>query len=265
MIFPRTFPASVARNLYFVGTAGSGKTTLVHAFATWMSSQGLDTVSVNLDPGVDQLPYQPDVDIRDWISVPEIMKERGLGPNGAQIAAADMLALNAGEVAEVIDRFETPYILLDTPGQLELFAFREASKVIIDAFGREQSALVFLTDPAMARRASGFVSATLLAVTTQFRHSLPFIHLLSKADLLPEPELERVVKWSLDAMSLYQALTEDEASPKTVLDLGFFQAMEDMGVYKRLSPVSSELMFGFEEIYGIVQQVFEGGEDLRPD
>jgi len=91
----------VGRNLYFVGTAGSGKTTMVGAFATWLNSQGLDCIKVNLDPGVDQLPYEPDVDIRDWISVPEIMKEQGLGPNGAQIAAADMLALNAGEVAEV--------------------------------------------------------------------------------------------------------------------------------------------------------------------
>ena len=36
-------------------------------------------------------------------------------------------------------------------------------------------------------------------------------------------------------------------------------------MYKRLHPVSSEALFGFEDIYNQVQQVFEGGEDLRPD
>jgi hypothetical protein len=41
--------------------------------------------------------------------------------------------------------------------------------------------------------------------------------------------------------------------------------MESIGVYRRLHPVSSELMFGFEEVYNQVQQVFEGGEDLSKD
>jgi hypothetical protein len=238
----------VARNLYVVGTAGSGKTTLVGAFATWMASQGLDTVKVNLDPGADQLPYEPDVDIRDWVSVPEIMREQGLGPNGAQVAAADMLALNATEVAEVLEKYETPYLLIDTPGQLELFALREASRVIIDAFGREDSVLVYLTDPLTAGRASGFISSTMLAVTTQFRHALPFLGVLAKADLLEEEELQRIVKWSQDPFSLYEALTEDVGTPKGVLDVGFFRSMEEMGVYRKLTPVSSDVPFGFEDI-----------------
>ncbi|HKZ63876.1 MAG TPA: ATP/GTP-binding protein, partial [Thermoplasmata archaeon] len=75
----------MARNLYFIGTAGSGKTALTQAFRVWMESQGLDALQVNMDPGVDSLPYEPAVDIRDWIRLDEIMRERGLGPNGAQI------------------------------------------------------------------------------------------------------------------------------------------------------------------------------------
>ena len=255
----------MGRNLYFVGTAGSGKTTMVGAFATWLNSQGLDCIKVNLDPGVDQLPYEPDVDIRDWISVPEIMKEQGLGPNGAQIAAADMLALNTKEVAEVLDKYETPFFLVDTPGQLELFVLREASTVIIDGFGREESALIFLTDPQTARRPSGFVSATLLAVTTQFRHSLPFLHVLSKADLLEEEDLKRLVNWSENPFALYEALGEEPGSAKMLLDTEFFRAMDEMGVYKRLTPVSSDIPYGFDDIYSLVQQVFAGGDDVRPD
>src|SRR3990170_2202670 len=175
---------TMARNLYLLGTAGSGKTTLTHAFQTWMQSLGLDSITVNLDPGVEDLPYEPDVDVRDWIRLDEIMAQRGLGPNGAQIVAADLLALNANEIAEVLGKFETNYVLIDTPGQMELFTFRESARVVIDTFGREDSALVYLNDPALVKQPSGLVSSMLLVATTQFRHALPFINVLSKSDLL---------------------------------------------------------------------------------
>ena len=145
-------------NVYFVGTAGSGKSTLVYAFQQWMTLQGLDTITVNLDPGAEQIPYEPDVDIRDWVKVEEVMRDYGLGPNGAQIVCADLMALNSKELVETVEKFRTNYVLIDTPGQIELFAFRQSSQVIIDALGRDQSFLAFLSDPALARTASGYVS-----------------------------------------------------------------------------------------------------------
>jgi len=255
----------LARNLYLLGTAGSGKTTLTHAFQNWMQSQGLDSITVNLDPGVEDLPYAPDVDVRDWIRLDEIMEQRGLGPNGAQIVAADLLAINANELADVLGKFETNYVLIDTPGQMELFTFRESARIVIDTFGREDSALVYLNDPVLVKEPSGLVSSMLLVATTQFRHALPFINVLSKADLLLPEELERIVKWSLDPFALYDALAQSEATPRMVLDTAFFESLESIGVHKRLTPVSAEVPFGFEEIYAQVQMVFEGGEDLRPD
>ncbi len=255
----------MARNLYFIGTAGSGKSSMVYAFQLWMNSQGLDCVTVNLDPGAESLAYAPDVDVKDWIDLDKIIEEQGLGPNGAQVAAADLLALNAREVAEVLETFETSYFLIDTPGQIELFTFRSSGPAIIDAFGREDSAFVYLNDPNLVKTSSGFISSVLLSATVQFRHALPFLNVLSKSDLLEEGDLEKVVKWSLDPIALYEALFADAATPKTLLDAEFLKSMESIGVYRRLVPVSSELMFGFEEIYNQVQQVFEGGEDLSKD
>ena len=255
----------MARNVYVIGTAGCGKSTMVRAFHEWLAAQGLDSVLVNLDPGAEELLYDAEVDVRDWIKLSEVMEEHGLGPNGAQVVAADMLALNAGEVAEVLDGFKTNYFLIDTPGQMELFTFRESSKVVIDAFGREDSILVYLNDPALVKTPSGLISSVLLSATAQFRHSLPFINVLSKADLLAEEDLEKVVNWSGDPIALYDALMEDSTTPKTLLDVEFMKGLETIGVYRRLLPVSSEAMFGFEEVYNQIQLVFEGGEDLRPD
>jgi hypothetical protein len=148
---------------------------------------------------------------------------------------------------------------------MELFTFRESARVVIDTFGREDSALVYLNDPALVKQPSGLVSSMLLVATTQFRHALPFINVLSKSDLLTPEELERVVNWSIDPFALYDALVQSEATPRMVLDIAFFESLETIGVYKRLTPVSSQVSFGFEDIYALVQQVFEGGEDLRPD
>ena len=255
----------MARNLYFLGTAGSGKSTMVYAFQAWMNSQGLDCVTVNLDPGAESLQYSPDLDVRDYVRLAEIMEEQDLGPNGAQVAAADMVAMNAKELSEVLETFRTNYVLIDTPGQIELFTFRASGPVLIDAFGREESALLYLNDPALVRTASGFISSVLLSATVQFRHSLPFINVLSKADLLGETELERIVKWSLDPFALYESLFTDGTTPKTLLDVEFLKSMESIGVYRRVHPVSSEITFGFEEVYSQVQQTFEGGEDLSRD
>ena len=111
-------------HIYFVGTAGSGKSTLTHAFNEWCHRQGYDSIAVNLDPGVKKIPYSPEIDVREWISLEEVMKEYNLGPNGAQIVCADMLALNVKELEERLGEYRVDYVLFDTPGQLELFVFR---------------------------------------------------------------------------------------------------------------------------------------------
>ncbi|MCK5772934.1 MAG: ATP/GTP-binding protein, partial [Thermoplasmata archaeon] len=110
-------------NVFVLGTAGCGKSTLVAAYADWMYRNQYSTTLVNLDPGVETLPYEPDVDVRDLFTLSEVMEDYSLGPNGAQIVAADMLALNAKKLKDDISSKESHYIIYDTPGQLELFTF----------------------------------------------------------------------------------------------------------------------------------------------
>ena len=132
------------KNVFFVGTAGSGKSTLVGAYKQWLDSNGVDSIAVNMDPGAESLPYDPDIDIREWISLDEVMSEYQLGPNGAQIVAADIMAVNIEKMTGVFSEYDTDYVLVDTPGQLELFAFRESSNLTVNAFGKDDSMLVYL-------------------------------------------------------------------------------------------------------------------------
>jgi GTPase SAR1 family protein len=247
--------------VYFIGTAGSGKSSLVQAFSEWLHANGINSIIVNLDPGADFIPYQADVDIRDWIHLDEIMKDYSLGPNGAQIVASDLMAVNSKEWVPVVKKMETDYCLIDTPGQMELFAFRQSSNALVEELGKEDSFLVFLSDPTLARTPNGFVSDMMLCGITQFRFSLPILNVLSKSDLLNEDELEDLANWSRDSYSLYNALTDKDMSSQSVISIEFLKAMESVGMYKELTPVSAMDGVGMEDIYNTVQQYFEGGED----
>ncbi len=248
--------------LFFVGTAGSGKTTMVEAFGEWCRSHGISTTTVNLDPGAGELPYQPDVDIREWLSLREVMEEYGLGPNGAQIAAADMLALHIPEVKKALDEYVEDYVLVDTPGQIELFAFRKSSGEIVEKISGGRALLVYLFDPNLARTPTGFISALLLSVTVQSRFFVPAISVLSKADLLDKRALDQLRYWEEDIYNLYRDAVEEKQTMHTVLNVQLLKALEDVGVATRVYPVSSITRQGMEDVYTAVQNVYHGGEDI---
>ncbi len=249
-------------NLYFIGSAGSGKSLLTSAFAGWMQHQGYDAMTVNLDPGIEDAPYVPDIDIRDWINLRDVMKEYGVGPNGAQIIAADMLVLNIDEMKEIIQSFDTAYVIFDTPGQMELFVLRQSGKFLIDAFGTARSIISFLYDPVISRTPSGFIALMLQAASVQVRFNVPFLSVLTKSDLLSDDEREKILNWSRNLMELDNALHDEIPTLRSQLSIEFLSALESFGASQKIFPVSSTYGSGMEDIYNTAQQVFYGGEDL---
>ena len=251
--------------VYFIGTAGSGKSTLTHVFKQWMNQCGNDAVTVNLDPGAENLPYVPDIDIRDWISLKEIMDSYELGPNGAQIACADMIALNTDDIKKSIESFKTDYILIDTPGQLELFVFREAGKFIVKFLNPNRSIVAYLLDPALAKTASGFVSQLLLSINTSFRLGLPQVNILSKADILSDEELEVIKRWSNSPEELEDSINKENASVHREMSEKISNIIKEFQDEIKLYPTGKENLQGIEDLYSAIQLIFEGGEDILSD
>ena len=251
--------------IYFIGTAGAGKTSLVGAMQNWMGLKGLDCNTVNLDPGAEQLPYTADYDVREWLSLAQVMEDYNLGPNGAQIACADIMAMRAGEIRDILEEFRAPYILIDTPGQLELFAFRKSSRLVVQTLTGERSALAFLMDPTLAKVPSGYISQLLLAATVQFRFSLPIMNILSKVDMLSEEEVQTITGWATDSYRLQASAEEELAGPSTQFNIELFRALETVGAFRNFIKVSAQELTGIEDIYVAVQNHFAGGEDLTKD
>ena len=250
--------------IYFIGTAGSGKSTLTNSFKLWLEMRSLDSITINLDPGAENLPYLPDVDIRDWISLDEIMKSYGLGPNGAQIVCADMIALNSEDIKNSINSFKSDYILIDSPGQLELFAFRESGKYIIDYIDKNRSIIVYLIDFSLAKNPSGFVSQMLLSLTTNFKINLPQMNILSKSDLLEEDNLDKIISWSKDKELLLSAIENENPSMHREMNEKILHILNDFENFTNLFPTGKDF-YGVEDLYNNIQIQFFGGEDLQKD
>jgi GPN-loop GTPase len=250
--------------VYFTGTAGAGKTSFVRAFSEWLKTAGYDATVVNLDPGLEGSDFEPDVDIREWVRLADIQDEYGLGPNGAQVAAADMIALKVFDVKQAIQELRSDYVLIDTPGQIELFAFREASKAIVDALSGDRSVISFLFDPALSRTPGGFVSLLMLCATVEFRFRLPMVNALTKVDALTPEQLEQISQWTAEPETLYTAVQADTPTPDAQLSTEIFRALETMGSLTGLLSTSAKEGTGFEAFYQSTQRVFGGGEDIDP-
>ncbi|MEM3087220.1 MAG: ATP/GTP-binding protein [Halobacteria archaeon] len=242
--------------LYLVGTAGSGKSTFTKALLEWMDAQKYPAFTVNLDPGAERLPYTPDVDVRDWVKLSDVMNRYSVGPNGGQILAADMIALHAEEIRRELDSLRADYFLMDTPGQIELFAFRESSRLLVEALGGP-NLLAFLYDPLLARQPAGFVSLALLACSVQFRFAVPSVTLLGKSDLLKPEERARIESWAADGDLLREAL-EGAGAVSTEL----FKALDSIGAFGAPLPVSGATGEGAADLYTAVQEIYMGGEDI---
>lgn len=77
-----------------IGPPGSGKSTYCNGMHQFLSAIGRKCSVVNLDPANDQTSYPCALDVRDLVTLEEIMREDSLGPNGAVLYALEELEEN---------------------------------------------------------------------------------------------------------------------------------------------------------------------------
>ncbi|MCQ2086289.1 MAG: ATP/GTP-binding protein [archaeon] len=225
---------------------------MVKAYKNWLDCEKIDSIVINMDPGSDVLPYEADIDIREWISLEEVMNEYGLGPNGAQIVATDLMALNIKKITDIIDDEEAKYALVDTPGQLELFAFRQSSDRIIDAFGKDKSTIIYLSDPVLCKTPNGFISNMMLASLVQFRLNLPMVNVVTKLDILSRKEEIQMTNWFEDLGALYDSLLDSDSESQTIVGMELYKALENIGIFGEIHAVSAMKGIGLEDIYKLI-------------
>ncbi|KAF1846723.1 uncharacterized protein K460DRAFT_282705 [Cucurbitaria berberidis CBS 394.84] len=104
-----------------IGPPGSGKSTYCDGMQQFMGAIERKCSVVNLDPANDHTSYQPAVDVRDLVTIDEIMEQESLGPNGGVLFALEELEHNFDWLEAGLKELGDEYILFDCPGQVELF------------------------------------------------------------------------------------------------------------------------------------------------
>jgi len=246
--------------VFIVGTAGSGKSRLTAAFGDWLRISKQDVTTVNLDPGVDVLPYSPDVDVRDYVDIGGIMEKYRLGPNGALIMAADLVADQIEEITKEVEELRSDIVLVDTSGQMELFAFRESGPFIANELTKEQKAVVYLYDAVFSLNPSNYVSNLFLSTAVFNRFTLPQLHVLSKCDLLPKEEVDKIVNWSARQDDLADAIDQKLEGTKRLLNRNMMQVIWKLGLKFPLLPVSAKTSEGMINFNTALERVLAQGD-----
>jgi len=246
---------------FVVGTAGSGKSLLTDALKNWYVNRGEDAIAVNLDPGVVDLPYEPDVDIRDRIQLQQVMQDYGLGPNGALVLAADLVATKLSEIQDEIDSYRSENVIIDTPGQTELFAFRESGEFIVSEMKADSKLLLFLVDPLLAGTPSNFLSLALLSASVGLRLSIPKITVLTKKDIARDGA-KRIAEWSKDTRVFEDALAGTKNGEQYSLYSELFRSIRKLSFGADLYPVSSVTQEGMIALVGEMTRIARGGEEF---
>jgi GTPase SAR1 family protein len=246
--------------VFIIGTAGSGKSLLTAAFNDWLKMSKQDVAVVNLDPGAVTLPYSPDVDVREYVNVDKLMEECTLGPNGALVMAADLIADRIEEISEEIEELKSDITLVDTSGQMELFAFRASGPYIASELTKEPKAIVYLFDSVFSVNPLNYVSNLFLSTAVYNRFLLPQVHLLSKIDLLPAEEIDRIVDWSATPRALEDSIEQKLEGTKRLLGRNMMRAIHQLGLKFLLVPVSAKTNDGMINLNTVLERLLAGGE-----
>lgn len=248
--------------VYIIGTAGSGKSALTSALADRLRASEVNIATVNLDPGVRWLPYSPEVDIRDYVNYDRMIESLRLGPNGALVACVDAAVNHVYEMREELERLEPDYVLIDTPGQMELFAYRDSGTFIATALSGGDFSIIFLADHIFLNSPSDFISVMLLSYSVHVRFRTPQVNCVSKSDLISKEVLERARFWSSDPVTLKEAFISESANLKSEISERILESLLDIGALGEFIFISSNTGEGLDDLYAQLQRIHTGGVDV---
>ena len=250
------------KSIFLTGTAGSGKSLLTSKIYEYYTRNGAFAAILNLDPGVETLPYTCDIDVRDHVDIVSIMKQYDLGPNGAMIMANDLIASKIDEIQNQINNVNPDYLLIDTPGQIELFAYRISGPFLVQNLNLEEKTSIFLFDGALITTPVNFVSIALLATSVKLRFKLPTINVLTKIDLIGG-KLKEILNWSTNLSALESAISKEVDGEVYTLTTTILRSLNLGGFAQGLIPISNVTDEGMVNLQSALSRTINLGEEVE--
>jgi len=248
--------------IFVTGTAGSGKSLLSSRVYEYYTRNGAFASILNLDPGVENLPYSCDIDVRDYVDLISIMKQYDLGPNGALIMANDLIASKIEDIQKEVSNVNPDYLVVDTPGQIELFAYRKSGPFFVQNLDAAEKVNLFLFDGALITSPVNFVSVALLATSIKLRLNLPTINVLTKTDLIGE-KLKEIIRWSTNLKALEGSISNEADGDTYTLTTTILRSLNLGGFAQGLIPISNVTGEGMVNLESALSRTINLGEEVE--
>lgn len=155
---------------------------------------------VNLDPAAESFDHAPDLDIKDLISLEDVMEEMGLGPNGGLVYCFEFLLENLDFLTEALDGLTEEYLIIfDMPGQIELYTHIPILPALVRFLGQPGAldirlCATYLLEATFVVDRAKFFSGTLSAMSAMMLLEVPHLNILSKMDLVQGQVRKRDIK-----------------------------------------------------------------------
>lgn len=238
-----------------LGMAGSGKTTFVQRLTADIAVRHQEPPYVmNLDPAVSEVPYPCNIDIRDTVEYKKVMKDYGLGPNGAIMTGLNLFATKFDQVIKILEtkKKKHKYVVVDTPGQIEVFTWSASGQIITEAIANIMpTVVVYVMDCSRCTSPTTFMSNMLYACSIMFKTKLPFFIVLNKSDIV---DASYAIEWMTDFDSYQEALNDDDSYSSNLsrsLSLVLDEFYEDLVAV----PFSSLYGTGLTELYSTLNMM----------
>ncbi|XP_042552710.1 GPN-loop GTPase 1 [Dipodomys spectabilis] len=251
--------------LLVLGMAGSGKTTFVQRLTGHLHSQGSTPYVINLDPAVHEVPFPANIDIRDTVKYKEVMKQYGLGPNGGIVTSLNLFATRFDQVMKFIEKAQntSKYVLIDTPGQIEVFTWSASGTIITEALASSfATVVIYVMDTSRSTNPVTFMSNMLYACSILYKTKLPFIVVMNKTDIIDH---SFAVEWMQDFEAFQDALNQ-ETTYVSNLTRSMSLVLDEFYSSLRVVGVSAVLGTGLDELCVQVTSAAEEYErEYRPE
>jgi Conserved hypothetical ATP binding protein. len=174
---------------------------------------------INLDPAVMHSPFQSNIDIRDSVNYKKVMEEYGLGPNGGIMTSLNLFATKVDQVIGLLEKRAQPdpqnpsrkpisTILVDTPGQIEVFVWSASGTIFLDSLASSfPTVIAYIIDTPRSSSTSTFMGNMLYACSILYKTKLPMILVCNKTDA---KDASFIKEWMTDYEAFQAALNEDE-------------------------------------------------------
>ena len=67
----------------------------------------------------------------------------------ALVMANDLIASKIDDIQNEVNRVNPDYLIIDTPGQIELFAYRSSGRFLVENIASDEKTSIFLFDGAL--------------------------------------------------------------------------------------------------------------------